>query len=184
MKPVLKTAAFALLLTFSTALASAAEAPKLDSPVVITSVGQAPDGYAVSMVAKRSKIPVEYETLLKPEEVSKFKSMIISFGVSLKGFGAAGVNLDTETERGAALIKAARDNNVKLIGLHTGGEGRRDVMSNSLLEKYADKMDYFIVFEAGDKDGFFKKLEADKKIPVVRLDAMGKIKGMLEQMFQ
>lgn len=174
---------FAVCLASISLFTQAGEIPKSEEPALITSLGQAPDGFAVSVVAKRAKLGIDYNTLISPEDIKKYKTVILAFGVSLKGFGAAGVNLDTEIARGAELIKIARENNIKLIGLHSGGEGRRDIMSNKLLDLYANKMDAFIVYKDGNKDGYFTKMEETSQVPVIVLNKMNEVQTVLTTMF-
>ncbi len=98
-----------------------AAVPKAQLPGVITSLGQSPDGYTLSTLAKRSKIPLDYSSLLAPKDVTKYKTVLIAVGASLKGFGSAGVNLDSEMARGKELIKIAKEKKIYTVVVHTGG---------------------------------------------------------------
>lgn len=148
----------------------AADTAKAEFPVLITSLGQAPDGNTLSVLSKRAGAETTYETLAAPERVKDFKTVFVSFGVSLKGFGAAGVNLDTEIARGAEMIKTAKDNNVRLIGTHIGGAGRRDDMSNRIINEYAGQMSLLIVLNAGNEDGIFTKIAQENNIPLIAIE--------------
>ncbi len=77
---------FALLLTFG--VAGYAADIKLKMPLLITSLGQSPDANTVATLTKRSKVPAEFIKLAKAADVAKFKTMIVTVGTSLKGFGA------------------------------------------------------------------------------------------------
>jgi hypothetical protein len=169
----------ALLLAFGVA-GYAADIPKLKMPLLITSLGQAPDANTVATLAKRSKVPAKFITLAKAADVAKFKTMIVTVGTSLKGFGAAGVNLDTETARARELAKAAKNKGVYVILAHIGGEGRRDSMTNLLLNEFAPQADAFIVYQEGNKDGFFT--EAAGKKPLVLLPKAIEMGNMLKQL--
>jgi hypothetical protein len=172
--------ATAVLMLCSFAAAQAADIPKLAMPLLITSLGQSPDANTVATLAKRSKVPAEFITLAKAADVAKFKSMIVTVGTSLKGFGAAGVNLDTETARAKELAKAAKDNGVYVVLVHIGGEGRRDNMTNLLLNEFAPHANAFIVYQEGNKDGFFNKAAGDK--PLVLLPKAIEISNTLKQL--
>jgi len=89
-------------------------------------------------------------------------------GVSLKGFGSAGVNLDTETVRAKAIFKTAKEHGIPVILTHIGGEERRDDMSNLLLKVAMPLADAYIVYDGGNKDGYFTKAAGDK--PIILLD--------------
>ncbi len=170
---------FALLLTFGVA-GYAADIPKLKMPLLITSLGQAPDANTVATLAKRSKVPAEFIKLAKAADVAKFKTMIVTVGTSLKGFGAAGVNLDTETARAKELAKAAKEKGVYVILAHIGGDGRRDSMTNLLLNEFAPQADAFIVYKEGNKDGFFDKAAGKK--PLVLLPKAIEMGNTLKQL--
>lgn len=179
------SALFAVLvvMTFGVAVAHAAAVPKAQTPGVITSLGQSPDGYTLSTLAKRSKIPLDYSSLLAPKDVAKYKTLLISVGASLKGFGSAGVNLDTEISRGKELIKIAKEKKIFIVVVHTGGEGRRESMSNMLLDAVAGQADYLIVLEAGNGDGYFTKLSNEKKIPLTLVKNVLDVQNVLKEMF-
>jgi hypothetical protein len=162
------------------ASASGADLIKADYPVLITSFGQAPDGNTLSVLSKRIGAEVSYETLAPASRIKDFKTVIVSFGVSLKGFGAAGVNLDTEIARAKEIIDAARQNKVKLIGFHIGGEGRRDQMSNKLIEAYAGQMQSFVVFKDGNKDGLMTELAKKSEVPFLEIEKLNQVTETLK----
>jgi hypothetical protein len=148
--------------------ALAADIPRIQQPILLTSLGQSPDVNTVNVLAKRANVPVEYKTFAGAADLSGKKTMLVCVGVSAKGFGAAGVNLDTESARCAELFKAAKENGVYTILLHVGGAVRRDQMTNKLLELAAPNADAIIIFGQGDNDGFFTKAAGDDK-PLVLL---------------
>ena len=163
-----------------TSIATAKDPIKAEQPILITSFGQAPDGNTISVLAKRSGITTTYETLAPASRVGDFKSVIISLGVSLKGFGAAGVNLDTEMARAAEIVDAAKAKNIPVIGIHIGGSGRRDQMSNKLIEAYAEKMDMLVVYQDGNKDGVFTDIAKKNDIPIIEIQKLSELKATLE----
>jgi hypothetical protein len=167
--PKLKSAAGALCLLFALAPvgAVAADMPKIGSPVLFTSLGQSPDAKTFSILAGRAKLQGEYSTLATGKEVGASKTVFITVGTSLKGFGSAGVNLDSEIARSDELVKAAKAAGAYLVLVHIGGEGRRDAMTNVLLEKLAPNVDAFIVYDNGNGDGFFTKAAGSKPLVLV-----------------
>lgn len=144
-----------------------AEFPRLQQPVLLTSLGQAADVHTLSVLAKRAKLPVVYKTFATAEDAAAAKTILLNVGVSLKGFGAAGVNLDTETARANALFKIAKEKGIPVILTHIGGEERRDNMSNLLLEVAVPQADACIVYDRGNKDGYFSKAFAEKPLVVI-----------------
>jgi hypothetical protein len=164
--------------------ASGADLVKAEYPVLITSFGQAPDGNTLSVLSKRIGAEVTYETLAPASRIKDFKTVIVSFGVSLKGFGAAGVNLDTEMARAKDIIDAAKQNNVKLVGFHIGGEGRRDQMSNKLIEAYAGQMQSFAIFKDGNKDGLVTELTKKNNVPFVEIEKLNQVTETLKSVLK
>ncbi|MBW2619215.1 MAG: hypothetical protein JRC92_10105 [Deltaproteobacteria bacterium] len=162
---------------------SAQDVPQAQLPAIITSLGQSPDGFAASVLAKRAKLPIEFNKLLQPEDVVKYKTVIVAVGASLKGFGSAGINLDSELKRGAEIVKAAKENNVFLVILHSGGQGRREEMSNKLLDRVADQADFLVVVETGNQDGYFTNLSEEKNIPLKLVETVIAVQGVLKEMF-
>lgn len=155
---------FSILFILPCGVAQAADIPKLSSPVLITSLGQSPDAKTMSVLANRAKMNAEFNQLAMAADAAKAKAMLVVVGVSLKGFGSAGINLDTETKRCEELVKAAKDNKVYIILTHIGGEGRRDSMTNLLLDKLAPHADAFIVYENGNGDKYFNKAAGSKPL--------------------
>lgn len=176
---------FVVLLACGSAQAiEVADLPKLDTPILVTSLGQAPDGNTLTVLAKRNGVVLDYETLAAPERIKDFKTVIISYGVSLKGFGAAGVNLDTELARAAEIKKIAKANGIKLVGVHVGGVGRRYQMSNKIIESYSDMCDLLIVYKDGNQDGIFTDIAAKNNIPFLELEKLNLINDALKQMLK
>ena len=177
----------ALLTFFCSGVAQAAnlaDLPKLEGPILITSLGQAPDGNTIAVLAKRNGVVLPYETLAAPERIKEFKTVIISYGVSLKGFGAAGVNLDTELARAEAIKKIAKDNKITLVGMHIGGVGRRDQMSNKIIENYAGMCDLLVVYKDGNQDGMFTRIAEKANIPFMEMEKLAMINEVLNKLLK
>lgn len=160
------------------------EVVKADYPVLITSFGQAPDGNTLSVLSRRIGAETTYETLAPPERMKDFKTVIVSIGVSLKGFGAAGVNLDSEIDRANKIIKTVKENKTKLIMVHIGGEGRRDQMSNKLIEMFSGSADELVVYKDGNADGIFTKIAADKKITLIEIEKLTQLTDILRKILE
>ncbi|MDR2301060.1 MAG: DUF6305 family protein [Deltaproteobacteria bacterium] len=153
-------------LVFSGA-APAAELPTFAEPVLFTSLGQSPDAKTFSVLAGRAKLKGEFLTLAKGSDIEAAKTVFVTVGTSLKGFGSAGVNLESETARCEEIVKAAKAKGVYLVLVHIGGEGRRDSMTNLLLEKLAPSADAFIVYENGNGDGYFTLAAGEKPLALL-----------------
>ena len=119
-----------------------------------------------------------------------FKSVIIVTGASLKGMGAAGVSVDDELKRTAALIAEARKQGITVIGSHIEGMARRSVgaaagdNSDELsIDAVCPNADMLIIKTEGDEDGRFTTISRDKKIPMYSFELNNDILSVLEQIF-
>jgi hypothetical protein len=167
----------------SGAAAQPAAPPTAQGPLLITSVGQSPDAYLIKVVSDRIKLAHTYDPLAPPGKLEGMKTAILAVGASLKGFGAGGVNLESELARGRELAARAKAAKVHLIVAHVGGEGRREGMSNKLLDAIADQADHLIVWKDGNTDGYFTKLAQQKKIPLTLIDQVPQIADVLKRVF-
>ena len=167
MSRLFKVLLAAALICASSMAAFAADIPQLKGPVLFTSLGQSPDAKTLSVLAKRAKLDGELILLATADDVAKSKTLFVTVGTSLKGFGSAGVNLDTETKRCEDMVKAAKSNGVYIVLVHIGGEGRRDSMTNLLLEKLAPSADAFLVYANGNADNWFVTNAGQKPLVLV-----------------
>ncbi len=176
----------AFLIFIPTALTAMANPPlpKAEAPAFITSFGQSQDANFVNLLAKRAKLEAIYKNLGKPEgpEWNSAKALIAVLGGSGKGLGAAGLDVTTEKKRCDDLISSAKAQKKFIIGMHIGGEDRRGPNSEAFIP-YAGAVDFMIVREEGNKDGYFTKLCAEKNIPLYVIENTKEIEGILKEMF-
>lgn len=144
-------------------------AVKAEIPVLVTSSGQALDAFTVKTLLARAGVTNEYKPLAQVADLKGMKSLIIAFGASIKGFGTAGITTETELSRTEALLRAARAQKVLLIGVHIGGADRRGGLSKQFVELVTPRVDYLVVWEDGNADGYFTKVGGEKKIPLTLL---------------
>jgi len=179
-------AVFAAHMIFPAAV-FAAELPAgvaAELPVAMTCPGQAPDGQMVKVLMGRAKIPIKYDPFLEPKELAGNKTLILILGGSGKGLGSAGVNLREEIKRAEDLIAEAQKQNIKLIGIHSGGEDRRGDVSTRFIDLVAPKMQYLIVREDGNKDGLFTKMSAQNKIPLTLVKQSQEMGDIFQALFK
>ncbi len=165
MKCLINVVASTLLLVFGSSLALAAEFPKLQSPILLTSAGQSPDVNTVKVLANKAQLTnVTYKPMATANDLSGVKTLLVTVGVSHKGFGVAGTNLDTESARVNALLSAAKSNHIPVVVIHIGGVEGREALSQKILDVVAPKGDAFIVYVQGNGDGFFTKSAGGKPL--------------------
>lgn len=176
---MIRTAKFSLALALIALVAAAPllafnlKAPIADQPALLTSIGQSADAEMVKTLMTRAKLQFTFDSLVKASALasSNAKTLVVVIGGSSKGLGAAGISAEAELDRAKALLTAARQKGMKIIGLHIGGEARRGELSDRFINAAVPLCDYVIVVEDGNGDGLFTKL-CGTKIP---LDIVQKI---------
>jgi len=118
-------AALAPTATFS---AGQAEAPKAETPVLLTSCGQSPGPVMLKVILQKLGLKYELNALATPADLkakaqagTPYKSLVIVMGASLKGMGAAGISIDDELKRSAELIDEGR---VRAAVTLSAGDGK------------------------------------------------------------
>lgn len=147
----------------------AASNPQPGFPVIITSAGQSPDGLVLKvLLTDKQRGPLaEHKPLAKPEDIANAKTLIVAVGVSSKGLGSAGVNIDQEIARVKSVLEAAKKNGIYVILVHMGGTARRGAKSDEMAQLVAGYAHKIIVLATGNQDGFYTKLGEQRNIPVV-----------------
>lgn len=158
----------ALILGLGSPFASAADFPKLKDPILISSVGQSPDSNTIKVLAQKAKLKnVAFKPMATDADLGDVKTLLLSIGVSHKGFGVAGVNLDTEGARAKTLIGAAKAKHIPVVMIHIGGIEGREAMSQQMLDRVTPDGDAFVVYAPGNADGYFTKAAAGKPVITV-----------------
>lgn len=177
----------------------AAQAPeaKAELPVLVTSCGQSIGPTTIKVVLQRLKLACDIEPLATPEMLqakakagTPYKSLIITMGASLKGMGAAGIEIDDELARAAALIAEARKEGIKIIGAHIEGMKRRsqgaaagDTTDEQSIDAVAPNSQILLVLKEGNADGRFTVISQSKKIPLVEFEKTMDLIPALEKLF-
>jgi Domain of unknown function (DUF6305) len=171
--------------------------PKADLPVLVTSCGQSIGPTTIKVVLQRLKLPYDVDPLASPAALqakaqagTPYKSLIITMGASLKGMGAAGIQIEDELDRAAALIAEARKQGIKVIGAHIEGLKRRaqgasagDTTDEQSIDAVAPHADILVVLKEGNADGRFTAISQAKKIPLVEFEKTVDLIPTLEKLF-
>jgi len=160
----------------STGAMAAAQTPFTSPPpVAITSCGQSPDAYTVSLLSKRVKLEHTFDNMLKPDALKAIKTLVIVTGGSAKGLGEAGIDEKSELARVAQLLAKAKELGVKVLAVHVGGESRRGPLSDKFIDPVTAKADFVLVTEDGNKDGAFTKAAKARNIPIVMVKQVAEV---------
>ena len=181
---------------------SQAELPKTEIPVLITSCGQSSGANMIKVLFMRLKLqeePPAYEMnvfataedLKKAnEDGSPFKSIIIVMGASLKGMGAAGIDIEDELERTSLLIKEAQAQRITIIGAHIEGMKRRaqgaspgDNTDELIIDAVAPESDLLLINKEGNEDSRFTIISEEKNIPMIQVEKNLELLEKLKELF-
>ena len=144
----------------------------IQAPMIVTTCGQSPGAVMVNMVAVQSGFTSASDNSLTAEtlDTSAYKTLVVTAGTSMKGMGAAGTDVDTEIERCTALMQAAKDAGMVVVGAHIEGMARRtDNSDKKSIEAVMGMADVILVVEDSDSDGFFTDYAAQNNKPLIKV---------------
>ncbi len=184
-----KLALWTLLAVTVTAVAPRAlraedAAVRFEQPLLITSAGQNAEVQIAAVLAKRAGLNYTLAKLAEPKDLAGMKTLVLVLGTSLKGLGAAGLDLDKENRRVDALVAAAEKDKLPILCLHLGGEGRRGEQTDDLVSRILPHARLAIVVKSGNADGLFTKICRANKVPLVEVDKTADAQASLRQAFQ
>jgi hypothetical protein len=168
---------------FLSALPTDMSVPKFESPLLITTAGQSIDFETVKVVCNRLKIPNETNNFAKPEDLKSKKTLVVVPAHSNKGLGSAGINVEEEMKRVKILLADAVKNNIPIVLMHLGGEVRRSGDSDPFINQVLAYAKCAIVWSPGNFDQLFTKKCAERKIPLIIIDKLSDLTGIIKSMF-
>ncbi len=142
----------------------------LEQPLLITSAGQSADVHLASVLAKKAELASTLSKLATPEDLENIKTLVLVIGASLKGLGAAGLDVAKEKKRVNLLIEEAQKKNIPLLCLHLGGEARRGQLSDEFISTFFPYAKMAIVVKSGNKDGIFTRICYENNIPLIEVE--------------
>ncbi|MBE0460289.1 MAG: hypothetical protein IBX60_01455 [Candidatus Aminicenantes bacterium] len=138
-----------------------------EQPILITSAGQSAEVQIASVLAKRAGLSAALSKAAFANELKGIRTLVIVLGVSLKGLGAAGLDISQETNRVQILVDDAQRKNIPILCLHLGGETRRGQLTDDLINTFLPFSKMAIVVESGNKDGLFTSICKENHIPLI-----------------
>ncbi len=155
-----------------------------EQPLLITSAGQSAEVRLASVLAKRAGLSFTLAPAAGPEDLNQAATLVLSLGASLKGLGAAGLDVRQEKERVSALVAASGAKKIPIICLHLGGEARRGQLSDDFISTFLPYARLAIVVKSGNQDGIFTRLCQQHDIPLIEVqrvvDALEPLKGVFQ----
>jgi len=165
--------------------------PKVELPLVATTCGQSPGALMVWVLSKQIKLPCDRDDLLtaehlkaKAEEGNPYKTLIITTGTSMKGMGAAGVDIDFEIARIEAVIEEAKKEGILIIGAHIEGMARRvDATDAASIATVIPESKLLLIREDSNEDGYFTKAAEEQGIPIITFKETLDLTDVFKQLF-
>ena len=188
--PVL-TLCFLLILSFAGFTAGQPEVPTLETPLVVTTCGQSPGALMIWVLSKQIKLPCDRDDLLTAEKMkaksdagTPYKTIIITTGTSMKGMGAAGVDIDYEVARIKAILEEAKKEGVFIVGAHIEGMARRvDETDAASIATVVPESNMLLVRDDSNEDGLFTKAAEEQEIPIINFKETLDLSDIFKQLF-
>ena len=165
--------------------------PKVELPLIVTTCGQSPGALMVWVLCKQIKLPCDRDDLLtaehlkaKADEGNPYKTLIITTGTSMKGMGAAGVDIDYETARIEAIIEEAKKQGILIVGAHIEGMARRvDATDAASIATVIPESKLLLIREDSNEDGYFTKAAEEQGIPIIIFKETLDLTDVFKQLF-
>ncbi len=155
-----------------------------DQPLLLTSAGQGPDVQLAVVLAKRAGIEHSLLKLASGRDLAGVKTLGIVVGVSLKGLGAAGIDMAKEKDRVKALLAEAGKNGIPVLFLHLGGGQRRGEMTDAMVSDYLPSARMAVIVKSADSDGLFSRTCKEHGIPLVAVAKTAEVADVLKNAFK
>jgi hypothetical protein len=157
--------------------------PRFQQPILITSAGQSADVQIAGVILKRTGLEATLSKNATHVELGEKNTLALVIGVSMKGLGAAGLDLDQEKTRVMDLVKEARKKEIPILCLHLGGEARRGELTDQMIHTFLPFAQMVIVVKSGNKDGLFTRICADNDIPILEVDRTVDVQKPMKDIF-
>ncbi|MFC1733580.1 DUF6305 family protein [candidate division KSB1 bacterium] len=174
-----------------------AQGGKAELPAMVTSCGQSPGPLKVKVFMQRLEFDHEYNLMATANDLKEkmnsgtpFKTLIIVTGASLKGMGAAGVDIKDELVRTELLIAEAKKQGITIIGAHVEGMDRRaqgaapgDNSDELSIDAVCPESNLLLVRSDGDEDKRFTSIANEKNIPLFLFEKNNELPETLKTIF-
>jgi hypothetical protein len=167
------------------------EIPTVETPLITTTCGQSPGALMIWVLSKQIKLPCDRADLLKAEDLkakaeegNPYKTLIITTGTSMKGMGAAGVDIDFEVARIKAIIEEAKQEGIFIIGAHIEGMARRvDETDAASIATVIPESKLLLIRDDSNEDGYFTKAAEEQDIPIITFKETLDLSDIFKQLF-
>lgn len=166
--------------------------PKLELPLVVTTCGQSPGALMVWVLCNQIKMPCTRADLLKVEDLqakaeegNPYKTLIITTGTSMKGMGAAGVDIDFEVDRIKSIIEEAKKEGMTIVGAHIEGMARRvDATDAASIATVIPQSNLLLIREDSNEDSYFTKAAEEFSLPMITFKETLDLVDVFKELFE
>jgi hypothetical protein len=168
--------------------------PALQVPIIVTTCGQSPGALMFALICDELGIEctemdmltvTELQAQCDPAQPTQWvKVLVITTGTSLKGMGAAGVDVDSEVARCLALIEEAKKLGIIIIVAQIEGPARRvDEYDEKSITSTSPLADLLITRADINGDGYFTTLATENNIPQIFINETLDLRVLLPLLF-
>jgi len=168
--------------------------PLLQAPIIVTTCGQSPGALMFALICDELGIAYTEMDMLTVTDLQaqcdpsqptqSVRVLVITTGTSLKGMGAAGVDVDSEVARCLGLIEEAEKQGIIVIVAQIEGPGRRvDEYDEMTITSLSPLADLLITRSDINADGYFTALAAEKGIPQIFINQTLDLRVLLPLLF-
>lgn len=146
----------------------------------ITSIGQSMDmeNFLVYLVFLRDEYNFEYvdDTFLEAKDVEDDSIVFVFVGCSIKALQESGTSVESEKNRAEDFINLRNSGKIEIVSWHTGGNSRRGVTSDALIECMVKGSDLLIFAKNGNEDLFLSDIAIDNNVPLYEMEAASQVR--------
>jgi hypothetical protein len=155
-----------------------------EEPVLITPLGQNPDGLMIKVVLSKIGIKNDYLELASSDDLNNnYRSVVMTVGISYKGLGAAGINYNDEIKRTKKLVGEALKKDCPIILVYLGWSSEREKRTNQIIKLIAPHSTCIIIKEDGGKDKYFAAIAHERQIPVITVDNLAQLENIFKNIY-
>jgi hypothetical protein len=171
----------------------------LKAPILAVTCGQAPGAMMLKLICDDAAVGLACEEgdredhMFTADELAAkcavqtpcYGVLFVTTGTSLKGMGAAGIDVDYEVARCTALVAKAKELGIfVIVGQIEGPSRRTDETDEKSITSMSPLADLLITRSDVNGDGYFTTLAEEKKIPQIFINQTLDLKVLLPLLFQ
>ncbi|RSK29026.1 hypothetical protein EJF36_20250 [Bacillus sp. HMF5848] len=159
-------------------------APLGNGKILITSAGQAIDGYILESMTKELHIEADYRPRVLATDVYEYNTVLFVVGYSPTGLLFTDRTWMEEEQRIRLLLQEIAVKKMPVIVVHMSGFNRTESSTNYLIDLIAPHTDYFIGLRSSDRLQRYRRLAQRYNFPITFVEKIEHIKTPLNSVFR